>query len=275
MGCSCCKLSSRSDSTASLCPSDQSQVSCSSTKFEVEVSLRSEKVKDICGLKSSKFLILDGIHYTEVESLKDEISTFSDRKPLRDKCQHGDHYLAQYNEEAKVVAGNRCSRFLTRLSEEEFYVINGKSCTVVDSLSHCHRDNTVIKERIFNLHPDCQGGSHYLANRAGFYIIYEDNTYLHVQDMSEHGYQSSTANRNGLHETFTDGDYYFATNYYFYIMKDHNDLGLVHHRTKDLRSAADAEIVPVSASIASGVRRGHNGTDQPSQTHAGDQVAMQ
>lgn len=40
-------------------------------------------------------------------------------------------------------------------------------------------------------------------------------------------------------------------------MKGHNVFGLVYHRTKDLQSDADAEMLTVSASITSGVRRGH------------------
>ena len=161
------------------------------------------------------------------------------------------------SEETTVGAGS-CSCLLTRLSEEEFYVIKGKSCTVAESLSR----NAVFKERIilFDLHPDCQGGSHYFANRAGFYII-KGNTCLQVQDMSEHGYQSKTATQFNLHKTFTDGDYYFATDHYFYVVKD--NFGLVYHRTKNLRSDTNAEMLTVSPSIASSMRQHLNEIEQP------------
>ena len=261
MGSSCCKLGSHRDHNRLIDPNGASQVSYSTMDDSYDgtiiiVRLRSGSVKDICGSKSKKFIIQN---YVEVDSLKDEISTSKDRKLLRDTCQYGDHYLAQYSVEATVGAGS-CSRLLTCLSEEEFYIIKGDSCIVAESLSR----NTVFKERIFGLHPECQGGSHYFANRAGFYIIRsQDSTYLHVKDMSEHGYQSETASHCKLHETFTDGEYYFATDYYFYVVKDQKDVGLVYHRTKDLRNGTDAEMLMVSPSITASIKRNCSKIDQP------------
>ena len=97
MGCLCCTESESDDeSLLGDGPSGQSQVSYGSTKSKVHVTFRVGSVKDICGLNSNKFLIQNGTHYVEVKSLKDGMSTFNDRKPLRDTCQHGNHYLAQY-----------------------------------------------------------------------------------------------------------------------------------------------------------------------------------
>ena len=96
MGCLCCTESESDDeSLLGDGPSGQSQVNYGSTKSEVHVTLRIGSVKDICGLNSNKFLIQKWYSLHRGEELKDEMSTISDRKPLQDACQHGDHYLAQ------------------------------------------------------------------------------------------------------------------------------------------------------------------------------------
>ena len=69
--------------------------------------------------------------------------------------------------------------------------------------------------------------------------------------MSEDGYQDDAATRYNLHEAFADGLHYFATDYYFYALKEHAKHGLVYHRTKDLRSNDDNDVCAVSPSIAS------------------------
>lgn len=57
--------------------------------------------------------------------------------------------------------------------------------------------------------------------------------------------------------------YYFATDHYFYVVKDHDNFGLVYHRTKNLRSDTNAEMLTVSPSIASSMRRHLNEIEQP------------
>ena len=68
--------------------------------------------------------------------------------------------------------------------------------------------------------------------------------------MSESKYEQS-ADRHNLHESFTNGLCYFATDGYFYVVKEHAEFGLVYHRTKDMRNNTGAEMFPVSSSIAS------------------------
>ena len=154
---------------------------------------------DICGLQQTKIIIHSGTHYTEVRSLNNQVSMCS-KKRLREVCRYGDHYLAQGHIED-------ISQSPVYEEAKTFYVIKGYSCIEVKNLScnrysrHCDRSM-----RVFDLHPECQGGSHYFANEAGFYIVNsEDNTYLHVLDMSEHGYRPYTSNRHKLHDSFTMG----------------------------------------------------------------------
>lgn len=203
---------------------------------------------DICGLVDTKFIIQSGTHFTEVDSLKNEVS-IHEVKRLRDVCKNGDHYLAKYD--VRRERGVASERLDVEVQAEpawakNFYVIKGNSCVKVDDLSD-PVSNT--REHIFTLHQECQGGDFYLANGAGFYIIRrKDNTYLHVRDMSEEGYNPHCADHHQLHKAFTDGLYYFATENYFYVLKEDTKFGLVYHRTKDLRSD-DEDMLTVSPSI--------------------------
>ena len=253
MGCLCVKCADRG-----LLDGDEPSVTYGSVTF-ANIDIRSRdrrrqqippgRSADICGSQNTKFIIQGGTHYIEVDTLRDELSV-SDMKPLRELCKNGDHYLAECHE-------IRFSLNPQPIKVKNFYVIKGKSCIQVKDLSHdgCSMHSRLSDKRIFELHRKCQGGSFYCANKVGFYIIHgQDNTYLHVRSMHKDLYQSSTASRHKLHESFTDGLNYFATDDYFYVLKEHAEFGLVYHRTKDLRSDADAEVLPVSPSIASILR---------------------
>ena len=78
----------------------------------------------------------------------------------------------------------------------------------------------------------------------------KDNTYLQLRDVSKKGYQSSTVSHHKLHESFFDELYYFATDNFFYIVKEHTEFGLVYNRTKDLRSKEEEDVITVSLSVA-------------------------
>ena len=221
---------------------------------------KSKAVADICGLMNTKFIIQSGTHFTEVVSLKDEVSV-NKVKSLRGVCRNGDHYLAQYEVR---TSEHRGPSFEAPIVEKNFYVIKGKSCVQVNDLTEplykpaitlydfemvSRRRTPTWRESIFTLHRQCRGGDFYLANRAGFYIIRsKDNTYLHVHDMSEEGYNPSCASRHKLHTSFANGLCYFATEEYFYVLKEDATFGLVYHRTKDLRSSDD-DVPTVSPSI--------------------------
>ena len=231
---------------------------CSCAKCRRAESDNDKAVADICGLRNTKFIIQSGTHFTEVVSLKDEVSV-NKVKSLRSMCRNGDHYLAQYYE---VRYGGPSFRPPT--VETDFYVIKGESCVKVNDLTEplykpafilydlesvSRRRTPTWRESIFTLHRQCRGGDFYLANRAGFYIIRsKDNTYLHVQDMSKEGYNPSCASHHKLHTSFANGLCYFATEEYFYILKEDETFGLVYHRTKDLRSSDD-DVLTVSPSI--------------------------
>lgn len=205
---------------------------------------------DICGLENTKYIIESGTHYAVVNSLQSQVSFPRDKKPLREVCRHGDHYMAQL----RIDYSKSTDATGQPPRVEDFYIIKRKSCIRVSSLSTSDGNELEFMqgEMIFDLHPECQGGSHYLANRAGFYIIRsEDNTYLHVRSLSMFGTLTS-ANRHNLHESFTNGLYYFATDGYFYVVKEHAEFGLVYYRTEDMsNSTSAAEMFPVSPSIAS------------------------
>ena len=204
---------------------------------------------DICGSENSKFILIQSNtdwHYIEVVSLKDSMS-ITNLKTLREEYRDGDHYLARFYLQS-CDGSHRAKRFTN------FYIIKGDSCVKVPWKCFCDKGNE-LSDRIFELHPDCQGGSFYCANRAGFYIIRnQDNTYLQVRHMSKDKYKPDTASRYKLHESFTNGLYYFATDNYFYVLKKHSEVGFVYHRTMDLKSTADAEMLRVSPSIASLLR---------------------
>ena len=225
------------------------RMGCSCAQYRRVESKSKKAATDICGLEATKFIIQSGTHFTEVDSLKDEVLVHN-VKPLQDVCKNGDHYLARYY--VRIVLG-RCSDGkdpTLRIPETNFYIIKGNSCVEVDCLTVKPRDSASSpKESIFTLHQQCRGGNFYLANRAGFYIIRnKDNTYLHVRDMSKEGYDPSCASRHKLHKSFANGLYYFATEDYFYVLKENGTFGLVYHRTKDLRSSDD-DVLTVSPSI--------------------------
>lgn len=206
---------------------------------------------DICGLENNKFIVIQSgthWHYIEVVSLQDQVST-SNMIPLREtEHMNGDHYLAQFS--LRSSGGSHRAK-----KERNFYIIKGNSFIEVPWECFCtnKKFRRQSSDRIFDLHPDCQGGSFYCANRAGFYIIHaEDNTYLQVRKISKEEYQPSAASCHKLHEAFTDGLYYFATDNYFYVLKENTDIDrLVYYRTKDLQSTAEVEIHTVSSSITS------------------------
>ena len=158
-------------------------------------------ISDICGLVDTKFMIQAGVCYAELKSLSDNVSV-SDFHPLRQECKNGDHYLTKY----EIYRRGSSVTLGSLRAESNFYVIKHNSCIQVGSLEYGFCD--IETKHVFELHPECQGGSFYLANRAGFYIIRrEDNTYLQVRDMSKKGYQSSTASCHKLHESFINGLY--------------------------------------------------------------------
>ena len=214
---------------------------------------------DICGFKShSKFIIQSGTHCIEVQSLQDKLLVHS-IETLREICKYGDHYLAQYYHEVDndIPSSDSLSRNYRPIETYvwNFFIIKGASCVKVKNLTCSGYQKYVEstdKPKIFDLHPECQQGSFYLASYGLIYIIRnQDNTYLIVEDMSKEGYQPETASHHKLHETFTNGLCYFATNNYFYVVKMHTEFGLIYHRTKDLRSDAGAEMLHVSPSIVS------------------------
>ena len=253
MGCLCDKCADQSPVLDDDEPSATAPIIKESPPLAPADATR--KTTDICALQNTKFIIQGGTHYIEVLSLRSEVS-LGNMKPLRESCKNGDHYLAT----------EHYSLTITPLKKTCFFVIKGKSCIRVEIKSVSggvcglqsgwRQDGEFsrgyINETIFDLHHECQGGSFYCANKAGFYIIQNrSNTYLHVRNMSKEGYQPSTASHHKLHETFTDALNYFATDDYFYVLKEHVEFGLVYHRTTDLRSNTGAEMFPVSDSVAS------------------------
>ena len=196
-------------------------------------------VSDICGSKDTKFIIQSGARFLQLDSLND---FYGCAIPLGSRCKNGDHYFAQYDIEYNSGPTMRPPNEKTK-----FFVIKGNSCIEVNNLVTEGGANNII-----TLHRECQGGSHYLANRSGFYIIRNrDNTYLHVDDMSEYGYNPKRAHCHKLHESYANGLYYFATDDYFYVVKQNADFGLVYHRTKALSLKTETTaVLPVNPSVA-------------------------
>jgi len=225
-----------------------------------EMSGFASRSVDICGLKNEKFILVRSgthWHYIEVVSLQDRVS-INKMIPLREKYTNGDHYLAQFSLHSSG-GSHRAKKVMN------FYIINGNSFREVPCERFCNKNlDCQSSDRIFDLHQDCQGGSFYCANRAGFYIIHaKDNSYLQVHKMSKDDYQPSAASCHKLHETFTNGLYYFATDNYFYVLKENTDFQCwVYYRTKDLQSTADVETHNVNDSITSLLRRHRSSLNQ-------------
>lgn len=103
--------------------------------------------------------------FAKVRNLRADLSE-SDFRPLHESCRGGDHYIAHiYVEETDsqplgdVDADYRPPSW--------FYIIKEESCTQVSDLESGSDGVTVT----YDLHTKYQGGSVYLANRLGFYII--------------------------------------------------------------------------------------------------------
>lgn len=243
---------------ASLAASGDREQSTSNIQWEK--SGCASRPVDICGLENEKFILVQSSthwHYIEVVSLQDPVS-INNMIPLREKYTNGDHYLAQFSLHSS--GGSHRAKKV-----KNFYIIKGNSFIEVPWERFCNKNlDCQSSDRIFDLHPDCQGGSFYCANRAGFYIIHgKDNSYLQVCKMSKEDYQPTAASRHKLHETFTNGQYYFATDNYFYVLKENTDIQCwVYYRTKDLQSTADVETHAVSHSITSLLRRRHSSLNQ-------------
>ena len=181
--------------------------------------------------------------FAKVRNLRADLSE-CDFLPIHESCRDGDHYIAH------VYVEETDSQPLGDVDADYeppswFYIIKEESCTQVNDLES-GSDGVMYT---YDLHTKYQGGSVYLANRSGFYIIRsEDNTYLQTRDLTMCDEMSLTTPQK-LHDDFKDGLYYFATDDFFYVVKRHRRHGLVYHRSKSLSQAGDKAKVPVSKSV--------------------------
>ena len=230
MGCSCIKskcVDTDEDLVVSLVDSEPSINDYGTANVVTEGATKEAyhqpvgRCIDICGFKSHcKFIILSGTHCVAVQSLQDELPTSHIyMKPLQEVCKYGDHYLARYDEYHPPFYSteSESEAYLSTIIVSNFFIIKGASCIEVKNLSYsAYVESCEKPNRIYDLHPECQGGNFYLANSNSIYIIRnKDSTYLEIDDMSKEGYRPETASRHKLHETFTNGLCYFATNSYF------------------------------------------------------------
>lgn len=207
-----------------------------------------EKDVDICALKEKYLIQASRGRFTRVGNLKADLLR-SDFRPLHESCRDGDHYLAHvYVEDTDSQPQYDVDTDYSPPSW--FYIIKDESCTQVSDLES-GSDGVVYT---YDLHTKYQGGSVYLANRSGFFIIRsEDNTFLHTYDLARCDERSLTTPQK-LHNNFKDGLYYFATDDFFYVVKQHRQHGLVYHRAKSLSEAGDKAQVPVSKSVIAFLR---------------------
>ncbi|KAL1277295.1 hypothetical protein QQF64_023968 [Cirrhinus molitorella] len=70
---------------------------------------------------------------------------------------------------------------------------------------------------VYSLHPNCQGGDHYIGAFGKFYIIFQEKgTYQRTTDLN----RDSDAVEYPLHPNCRDGLYYFGLpDYYYYFLK--------------------------------------------------------
>ena len=204
--------------------------------------LRREKNVDICALNDSKFIIQakSGL-FAEVRSLNADLSEQAIRS-LHKLCWNGDHYMARtYLDTSGSTKSNRDP---PPPLKTRFYIIKDKSCIEVDDLAGGFGCTT------YSLHPKCQDGSFYLVNRTGFVIIRSKaSTFERTWSL-----ETSPDLPQSLHDTFRDGLYYFSTDDFIYVVKNHPLFGLVYHRARSLSSASEKDIVPISESVAGFIR---------------------
>ena len=107
-----------------------------------------------------------------------------------------------------------------------FYIIKGDVCRRVKDL------RTGADPEIFPLHDKCKPNSgaypancfYTATNSSNFYIIRSDHSFLHVEDMSATGYKEKLGGK--LHDECKGGVYYWATEGYFYFLKEVNNWSL-------------------------------------------------
>ena len=211
---------------------------------------RSERVKcntvlDICAEDDLTKYVIQAKHgrFAQVRSLNAELS-MTDIRPLHKYCQNGDHYMARSFLETSIsIVKGRPPPI-----QRTFYIIKDTSCVQVDDLEEGSNCTT------YTLDCRCQGGSFYLANRAGFFIINsKDNTVMMTYSLT-----ITPERPQALHEVFKDGLHYFATDDFFYVVKKHSLHGLVYHRARSLTSAGQEEIVPISESVTAFINQDGN-----------------
>lgn len=86
---------------------------------------------------------------------------------------------------------------------------------------------------IFNLHPSCQNGDHYLANKDGNFYIIKGKFYRKVTDLS----RDDSAVIASLHPNCQGGDNYLAAFGFFYIIFKERG---VYRKTSDLSLDSNA-----------------------------------
>nr|XP_055065261.1 uncharacterized protein LOC129447520 [Misgurnus anguillicaudatus] len=86
---------------------------------------------------------------------------------------------------------------------------------------------------VFNLHPSCQNGDHYLANKDGNFYIIKGKFYRRVTDLS----RDDSAVVASLHPNCQGGDNYLAAYGFFYIIFKERG---VYRKTSDLSLDSNA-----------------------------------
>ena len=184
---------------------------------------------DICGMTSYQYVIRSDIgYYMRAYHLRDEekgLQIF----PIHPSCSKGDHYFATTEGYMYIICGNECRR-----------LDHGPEALMNDS-----------NPEVFTINPDCLGGSFYLAQREGlFYIVYAHGVYLEVNDLRYSKYNSKYTKKRRLADECRGGLYYFATEGFFYVLKQvHPKWGLQYHRTRDLSTNSEPRTFSVCRAV--------------------------
>ena len=99
---------------------------------------------------------------------------------------------------------------------------------------------------VFDHHPNCRGGDHYLSAYGNFYVIFKSRgVYRRTTDLSK----DSDAVEYDLHPNCKDGLYYWGTKSYTYFVKPKDQWWVKYHKTDNLNKDTKAATYSIHVDV--------------------------
>ena len=145
---------------------------------------------------------------------------------LNQACQWGDHYLA--------------GKFGILGILTYFYIIKGNEYRRVTDMS---LDKDAV---VYNLHPNCRGGTFYYSAFGKYYIVFADRgVYRRVKNMNT----DKDAVEYSIHPAFQNGLYIWGETDYVYCLKQADRWGVIYHRSTNMNLNEDPCTVSLHESV--------------------------